>query len=95
MNTFYTSKSSTPFTSKEERMTFRNFYKEPKPMTVKSAKDFMNFKSTLPKSIVSPKKSLKEKILLKENLLWSQPKEYTLKKIKSEPTLSKVPFKNL
>jgi len=43
---------------------------------------------------VSPKKSLKEKILLKEKLLWSQPKEYNLKKVKSEPTISKIPFLN-
>lgn len=31
---------------------------------------------------------------MKEKLLWSQPKEFNIKKIKSEPTLSKVPFLN-
>lgn len=54
----------------------------------------MNYKSTIPHSIVSPKKALKEKILLKEKLLWNQPKEFTLKKVKSEPVISKVPFLN-
>lgn len=94
MNTFWTSKSSTPFSTKEQRRSLSNFYKEPKPIAIKSAKEFMNFKSTIPQSIVSPKKALKEKILLKEKLLWSQPKEFTLKKVKSEPTISKVPFLN-
>jgi len=61
-------------------------------MMVKSAKDFMMFKPTESVSLVSPKKSLKEKILLKEKLLWSQPKDFNLKKVKSEPTISKIPF---
>lgn len=57
-------------------MSHKDFYKESKaPKSIKSARDFMNFKSTIPNSIVSPKKSLKEKIQLKEKLLWSQPKE--------------------
>lgn len=63
-------------------------------MTVKSAKDFMKYLPTEPKSLVSPKKSLREKIELKEKLLWTQPREFSIKKVKSEPTLSKVPFIN-